>query len=502
MTRHVRLCAGIALAAALALASACATNPPPSPPGKTSGGGPTSGGARCAAGGTYGIEVGELSRAARTRIGAPDDLVGVVVTYVYAGGPGAKAGIAVGDVVTAVGEDAIETDCAFLMVGFNRQCERGTVATWRAGAARTVTITPADTSVLMDRLCRGGIAQACFRQGWQIWSNPAGEADRVRARALYQRACDAGAGDGCAYLSIALGETGAQAEAYRAAEKACALDNAPGCAHLAYYTVSGTVVAKDETLATAQYVKSCDLGDAKGCYNVGLMYGAGRGVEKDEARARLAYAEACRGGSALACTNLGWMVQNGVAGPTDEEEAFALYQRGCRGSACEASNLLGCVNVGRAYRDGIGVVKSPALAAEAYAKVCEADADTAAREPAQVTKACALLGGMHLDGSAPLADGTKGRALSARACEGGDDFGCFNAATAYATGLGGAVDQAAAYKYFALGCDVDDAESCYEQAQRLDTGKGVPRDRAKARTLMQKACAGGFAKACPATRRR
>ena len=95
-----------------------------------------------------------------------------------------------------------------------------------------------------------------------------------------------------------------------------------------------------------------------------------------------------------------------------------------------------------------------------------------------------------------------GRAMSVRACEGGDDFGCFNADHAFATGLGGAPDQASAYRYYSMGCDVDDAESCYEQAQRLDAGTGVTRDRAKARTLMQKACAGGFTKACPANRRR
>jgi len=453
------------------------------------------------AGATYGIEVGELSVRVRQQAGAPDDLAGSVVTLVYAGGPGARAGIAVGDIVTAVGDEAVETDCAFLERGFNRTCERGSLRLWRAGSERTVAITAVDTTTFMERLCREGNAQACFRQGWHLAASD-DAAERARTVPLYEQACAQGSGDACAYLSIALNEAGRIADAYAAAEKACGLDNASGCAHLAYFTVTGSGTTKDETRATAQYVKACDLGDSKGCYNVGLMYGSGRGVKKDESRARAAYEIACRNGSSLACTNLGWMVQNGVAGPGDDERAFDLYQRACRGSACEESNLLGCVNVGRAYRDGIGVEKNPARAAEAYTKVCDADAATAAREPAQVTKACALLGGMHLEGIAPSADQAIGRALSVRACEGGDDFGCFNAATAFATGLGGAPDQASAYRYYSMGCDVDDAESCYEQAQRLDAGTGVTRDRAKARTLMQKACAGGFTKACPANRRR
>jgi TPR repeat protein len=174
----------------------------------------------------------------------------------------------------------------------------------------------------------------------------------------------------------------------------------------------------------------------------------------------------------------------------------ASWALGCAGSACQGANLLGCVNLARSYRDGIGGPADPARAIELFTAVCENTLDNAVPAASQQVKACALLGGMHLAGTAPASSAARGRALSEQACDGGDDFGCFNAATAHAAGLGGPVDEGRAAAYFDGGCTAGDAESCYELSLRLHDGRGVPRDATRARTLRAQACAAGFRKAC------
>ena len=159
------------------------------------------------------------------------------------------------------------------------------------------------------------------------------------------------------------------------------------------------------------------------------------------------------------------------------------------------------MNLARAYRDGIGGPADPARAVELFTAVCDNAIDNAVPAATQQVKACALLGGMHLAGTAPESSAARGRALSERACDGGDDFGCFNAATAHAAGLGGPVDEGRAASYFEAGCTAGDAESCYELSLRLDEGRAVPRDAARARSLRAQACAGGFRKACAAPSR-
>lgn len=452
----------------------------------------------CTNDGTLGLEVAELSRAARARLAAPDTLDGAVVTAVFDDGPGARAGVRIDDVVVAIGGQGVANDCDAIVFGYGQSCGPVTLQVWRRTGGVTLTATPVASMPFLHERCERGDALSCFRLGWLAWSRSETPAERAAAIAIYERACEAGVGDACAYLGVAL--TGAdQRDAQRQAfGRACELQSATGCAHLAYDHASGNGVPRDEALATTLYVKACDLGDAKGCYNVGLMYAEGRGVERDLARAARAYDEGCRNGSTMACTNLGWFVQHGTAGAIDEAAAIELYRRGCDGTRCEAPNLLGCVNLGRALRDGIGTARDPAGAARTFERVCDTDPGAAAGEPTQVGRACALLGGMHLAGSAPDADAARGRGLSERACERGDDFGCFNAATAHATGLGGPVDDARAYGYYERGCDLGDAESCFEQARRLEAGQGTTPDATRARAVMQKACTAGFAQACPA----
>jgi TPR repeat protein len=447
-----------------------------------------------------GVDAGPITSAVRARLAVPPDVTGAVVTHVLSGGPAADAGLRVDDVIVAVDGVPVATDCAIVDVAWGRDCDDALVVVWRAGQSSTLVLKPVDPLPLLAERCEAGDAEACFRQAWRLRTARATDADRATALTLYDRSCRGGSAKGCAYFGVALGDTPGRAEEQRAAfERACALRDGPGCAHLAYLYAGGDGVPRDHAKATSLYEQSCSLGDPEGCYNVGLNYESGRGVAKDLARGVAAYDAGCKGGSPMACTNLGGLLQDGALGTPDPARAVASWALGCAGSVCQGANLLGCVNLARAHRDGIGGPADPARAVELFTAVCENGIDNAVPAASQQVKACALLGGMHLAGTAPASSEARGRALSEQACDGGDDFGCFNAATAHAAGLGGPVDEGRAAVYFDNGCTAGDAESCYELSLRLNEGRGVPRDATRARTLKAQACAAGFTKACDST---
>ena len=422
--------------------------------------------AGCGGDGALGFDVDTLTRSVRTRAGVAADVAGVLVTAIVPDGPGDRAGLRVGDVLIDLGGRVLTSDCAFLGAAYGRDCEPVTATVLRAGARQTLTLTPVDALALSRRRCAAGDPAGCFRAGWILWPRSDNTVHRAEALALLERACREGSGPACGYLGhLLLEDDERRTESPAILERACALEDAAGCAHLAYLHATGTLRARDDARATALYEQSCALGDAEGCYNVGLNYAQGRGVTSDLGRAVAAYQEGCEGGSAKACTNLGYFHQHGRGVPLDLPVAFARYQQGCEGSACSSPNLLGCVNVGRAYRDGIGIVRDAVKAVAMFTRVCEGDIERDEEGATQMARACALLGGMHLGGTAPAADLVRGRVLSVRACDRGDGFGCFNAATAWVNGLGGPVDRALAATYFDHGCKAGDEDSCTEAAK-------------------------------------
>jgi TPR repeat protein len=456
----------------------------------------------CSASATLGLDAGPVTAAVRQRLALPADVSGVVVTHVVEGGPAAAANLRVDDVIVAVDGAPVTTDCALIGASWNRSCDDAMLVTWRAGQTRTVTVSPVEALPLLTSRCDAGDAHACFRQAWLLWADGADAARRSSALALYDRSCRGGSAQGCAYYGVALGDSAAAvAQQHAAFERACTLKDAAGCGHLAYLYATGDGVTRDHARATAFYEQACALGDPMGCYNVGLNHEEGRGVTRNVARAAEAYEAGCEGGSPKACTNLGGLLNGTARGTPDPVRAVAAWRRGCEGSACEGANLLGCVNLARAFRDGIGGTADPAQAADLFGAVCDNAIDNAVPAATQQVKACALLGGMHLAATAPDSNAARGRALSERACDDGDDFACFNAATAHATGLGGPVDEDRASTYFDAGCTAGDAESCYELSRRLEEGRGIARDATRASSVRSLACAGGFQKACGSAKR-
>ncbi len=450
--------------------------------------------------GTLGIEAVPASEEMRRTLGLPADFHGAIVGGVLAGGPGAEAGLQIGDIVEKVGDQDIENDCDFSDVAHNRSCDPVRVELKRGGKAVEATLKPVDQTTFYGKACAEGVAAACFREGWLQWKRSGGGAEsQGRALALFTTACHAGSAEGCAYQALAATDSPDHAgEALAAATRACDLGSGAGCANLGFLYATGKLVAKDDARAAKFYVRSCELGDAQGCYNAGLMSDDGRGTHADPAAAAARYTEACDLGSSTACTNLGFLYERGRGVKADRSRAFALYEQGCRGSSCQPSNLGGCVNVGRAYRDGIGVAKNEAKAAEVFREACDrkpVSADIHAAENG--SRACSLLGALYLAGDGIEKDLDSGRKLSELGCERGDSFGCFNAAAVYASGSGVAADPATAASFLEKACAGGDGEGCHDLAVAYEKGNGVKRDTARAAELDKKSCELGFEKACP-----
>lgn len=448
--------------------------------------------------GTVGIEPDEISREFREARQLPRDLQGTVVAAAIEGGPAASAGIRRGDVLLEVRGKRTSSSCEAINALFDGGCDPVNVVVWRDGARLPMKLTPEPEQTFLQQKCREGIAAACFRLGWLLWSGTGVDADQRRALEMYRHSCDKAWPEACAFLGLVLMETSASAdEILTVLQRSCDLGSSAGCAHLAYLYATGTRVEQDDARATPLYVRSCDLGDPLGCYNAGLMYNSGRGVAADPARALAAYDEGCRRGSSAACTDLGWFHQHGKGVVKDELRAVELYRTGCNGRSCQPPNRRGCVNLAIAYRDGTGVAAEPSRAAGILRSACEDDIDSA--DPnAQESRshACSLLGAMYLEGQGVEFDRELGRAFSERGCRGRNPLGCFNAAAAFANGLGVDVDMTQAAKFYELACDYGDGEGCHKLSGLYAQGNGVARDEARARELSEKACALGFAGAC------
>ncbi|HKD17455.1 MAG TPA: PDZ domain-containing protein [Thermoanaerobaculia bacterium] len=443
------------------------------------------------------MEAGPITGAIRKKLGLPADVRGAVVTEVWAESPAAAAAIRPNDVVEEIGTSRIGSDCDFDDATFNRSCGPVRVTVWRSGARIEATLEAVDQTAFVEKACRDGSADACFREGWLLWSRKGGP-NVPRALELFTAACKAGSARGCAYEALQLmDEPERGSESVAAAERSCQLGDASGCAHLAFLYATGKFVKKDDHRATALYGKACDLGDAQGCYNVGLNADEGRGSARDLARAVSKYEEACGLGSATGCTNLGFLYEHGRGVRTDTAKAFDLYRRGCDGTSCQPSNLNGCVNVGRAYRDGIGVEKSEARAAEIFREACDRPVnrdDSGAAENG--SRACSLLGGLYIAGDGIPRDLAKGLELSVLGCDRGDSFGCFNAAAVYSAGQSTAADPAKAAQYLDLACKGGDGEGCFNLGVAYEKGNGVTPDRSRASQLFTRACQIGFSEAC------
>lgn len=131
-----------------------------------------------------------------------------------------------------------------------------------------------DPLPVRQKACADGNAKTCNDLGsdWAEGKNGVSGKDLVKAKALYERACELKDGLGCFNLG----------NAYRLGEG----------------------VPVDEKQAVAKFTQACDMDEPKACTELGIIYYEGKAVPKDNARAITLLEKACKLGSAVACKNV------------------------------------------------------------------------------------------------------------------------------------------------------------------------------------------------------
>ena len=409
---------------------------------------------------------------------------GAPIAAVLAGSPAERAGLRKGDVLVQIGEHRIAR-CELDALLFHRDCEPVHVVVTRDGETLEKTLTPVERALLYEEGCEAGDATACFRLA------TFGE-NSDRAQMLYEQACTSGSIAACAQYGGLLMSTESP-EAVKILEDACDRRSGAACTHLGYLYAVGKIVAKDDLRSLQFYTRGCSAGDAHGCYNQGLMRDHGRGLAMSATSAAPAYEQACLEGVSSACTNLGYLYEHGRGVMRDAVRATGFYRRACDGSPCQPGDVRGCVNLGDAYRDGIGIEKNPTQAAETFRKACASKPATPESDDEQARiRGCVLLGALEISGLGVAQNVEAGLARSLDGCNRGDAYGCFNVAAMRAA----REDFAGAAPFYRQACDGGDAEGCYELGVLYDEAKGVPFDYDLRTALFQRACKGGFARAC------
>lgn len=156
--------------------------------------------------------------------------------------------------------------------------------------------------------------------------------------------------------------------------------------------------------------------------------------KNDMSQAKLWHHKGCELGNVYSCSQLGIIYDN----ERNYTQAFMFYATACVGGYMES-----CANLGNLYQKGQGVEQNGAMALELYVK----------------------------------------------ACEGKEEFGCFNAGVMYGFGKAGVEkDFIKARSYYHKACELGGAEACFNLGVMYENGGGGKQDSAKALDLYEKAC--------------
>jgi TPR repeat protein len=243
-------------------------------------------------------------------------------------------------------------------------------------------------------------------------------------------------------------------------------------------------IPTDPAKAAALLEHRCGQGVAAACTDLGERYRAGEGLAKDETRALGLFEKACAGGDADGCGYWGEALARGRGMPRDPVRAVKAL-----GLACEGDDAWSCSELAYLLEEGDGIPADPSRAAVLYTKACDA----------KRASACGALGRLHRLGRGVPKDVARASQLLQEACAAGDAWSCTEAGITALVPTAPRTHAEAA-RFFEQGCEKGNARGCANLAELLMIGTGLTRDRDRARTLMAKACEGGYGPACAKAR--
>jgi TPR repeat protein len=315
---------------------------------------------------------------------------------------------------------------------------------------------------LLITACEGGLTSACaelareYRLGRNLPSNALKAIDyakigcsrghRGSCTALFgspdpatsTKLCDGGDYEACIDVTFAAKLDAAAASPLL--ERACKASIQRGC-----WALRGMKSSKASTV----FRDACAEGELEACAHY-----AGEAalalMEKERASAPIdgadstwveRYKLACEQGSAAHCVDLALREEKKLGAGADRGRIVAAFEQACppvrwRIDGRDAS-ARGCKLAGDAYREGKGVPKDPARAAELYRRACFTTGRYAGRE----VDACVTLGDMLDKGDGISRDAVRATALYAGACAVGAKT-CESVADRLERGVGAAKDPA------------------------------------------------------------
>ncbi len=325
--------------------------------------------------------------------------------------------------------------------------------------------------------CDNGRPAACGALGGFWMRGDVVEFDAARAESLLRRACDGGHGESCTTLGDLLTNDDREDRQARGA---------------------------------AMLSEACTHGDPRACVYLGVALVGGHGVGRDDVRARGLFRAACDAGQGEGCAHFAWTMLDARGGPADAPEATAILTR-----TCGRGERLACQYLARVYDGAWGGPVNPERAAMMLDHACELGAASAcetARERARErlvlqvrmarceagdVGACVESAVVQYERDAPEAQAAAAEVFR-RACEAGNDEGCFRRAVALEVGRGVVVDEAAAAGIFRRQCDARNPRACWRLGQMVSEGRGTVRDDTRANRLYERACVGEDFRGCGA----
>jgi TPR repeat protein len=192
----------------------------------------------------------------------------------------------------------------------------------------TDTIAPGDvaTAIKFCKAAAGGSRRAMYELGRAYAANR----QLPDAAAAYRKAADKGSTSAMVELGVLLAngtgvaEQGAQARALF--QRAAEAGNPRGATNLAALSGSGGTPS-DPAEARALLEKAAASNSAEGEFELGLMLANGTGGPKDDVGARALFAKAAAQNHAAALEWLGAFEEAGRGGPKDKDAAKADYER-------------------------------------------------------------------------------------------------------------------------------------------------------------------------------
>lgn len=173
----------------------------------------------------------------------------------------------------------------------------------------------------------------------------------------------------------------------------------------------------------------------------------------------------CLKGKAEDCLKLAKVFEEGWgAMKADQRAAVGYYMEACKKGSGE-----GCLRAAEMFREGTPGYRLPELAMQMAERGC----NQLKHQPS-----CAALA-VSQAGAAP-AESDQAYALLARACAGGDDFGCRNRANGLFYIRKDAASRSEALRLFGTACEARQAWGCMGLADAYRNGWGVTADPAKA----------------------